>query len=283
MADTIDITAGAGTKVSTEEVTTLNGGAVSAQHVQRVVPAARTADGAAVDLGTPHDAAAAAVPPLLVGGYASTAAPADVSADADAVRLWCLRNGAQMVSLYGGTGFISDTNGVYCQGSTQHDGVDAGFPVKIGFYALAHGTTPTAVAEADRVNGVANRLGVQYVIGGSPNVVTTRLNFTGAQTDQQVGPTVGATQRLVVTQVQVTADNANTAFPAVRLGFGATNTPTTTGVVASHPGVPAGGGFSRGDGSGVLGAGADGEELRLTAAAPTGGSIDVVVTHYLVG
>lgn len=49
MADNIAITAGSGTTVSTEEVTTLNGAGVSAQHLQRVVPAFRTADGTAVD------------------------------------------------------------------------------------------------------------------------------------------------------------------------------------------------------------------------------------------
>jgi hypothetical protein len=40
-----------------------------------------------------HDAAAAGNP-LLVGGYASAAAPSDVSADGDSVRAWRLRNGA---------------------------------------------------------------------------------------------------------------------------------------------------------------------------------------------
>lgn len=50
MADNVAITAGSGTTVSTEEITTLNGGAVSAQHVQRVVPSLRTADGVAVDV-----------------------------------------------------------------------------------------------------------------------------------------------------------------------------------------------------------------------------------------
>lgn len=45
-----------------------------------------------------HDAAAAGNP-VLVGGYASAAAPADVSADADAVRAWMLRNGAQAAVL----------------------------------------------------------------------------------------------------------------------------------------------------------------------------------------
>jgi len=45
----------AGVVVSTEEVTTLNGGAVAAQHVQRFLAAFRTADGTAVDL--PGDSA----------------------------------------------------------------------------------------------------------------------------------------------------------------------------------------------------------------------------------
>ena len=55
MADNIAVTAGTGTTVSTEETTTLNGGTVSAQHVQRVASAIRTADATVVDL--PGDAA----------------------------------------------------------------------------------------------------------------------------------------------------------------------------------------------------------------------------------
>ena len=51
--------------------------------------------GGAVTGGTSHDAAAAAVKPVLLGGYASAAAPANVSADGDAVDAWFLRNGAQ--------------------------------------------------------------------------------------------------------------------------------------------------------------------------------------------
>ena len=41
-----------------------------------------------------HDAVGTSSDPVLVGGYASAAAPADVSADGDAVRAWRLRNGA---------------------------------------------------------------------------------------------------------------------------------------------------------------------------------------------
>lgn len=45
------------------------------------------------------DGAAAAVNPLLTGCYASAAAPTDVSADNDATREWCLRNGARAAVL----------------------------------------------------------------------------------------------------------------------------------------------------------------------------------------
>lgn len=45
-----------------------------------------------------HDATVSGNP-LLMGGYASAAAPTDVSADADAVRAWFLRNGAQATQL----------------------------------------------------------------------------------------------------------------------------------------------------------------------------------------
>jgi hypothetical protein len=50
-----------------------------------------------------HDAAVTANP-LLMGGYASAAAPTDVSADGDAVRAWFLRSGAQVTQpTYSGT------------------------------------------------------------------------------------------------------------------------------------------------------------------------------------
>lgn len=126
MADNVAITAGSGTTISTEEITTLNGGSVSAQHLQRVAIAIRTADGVAVDL--PGDATngqkvqiATAIPagtntiggvtgevaadaavgtkPVAVGGRASNAVPTAMSADGDAVHLWLSRLGAQIVSM----------------------------------------------------------------------------------------------------------------------------------------------------------------------------------------
>jgi hypothetical protein len=46
-----------------------------------------------------HDGVASAVNPVLVGGFASAAAPSDVSNDTDSVRAWNLRNGARAVVL----------------------------------------------------------------------------------------------------------------------------------------------------------------------------------------
>lgn len=46
-----------------------------------------------------HDGAGTGVNPILIGGYASAAAPTDVSTDGDAVRGWYLKNGAQATVL----------------------------------------------------------------------------------------------------------------------------------------------------------------------------------------
>lgn len=166
----------------------------------------------------------------------------------------------------------------------DHDGANASGnnPVMAGLEAIAHGTNPTAVAAADVTKWYANRAGIPFVIGGHPKVVCVRLNFTAAQTNVAV-VTVAAGLKIVVTGITVTLDNASTVFPSVIIGFATATTPTTTGVVLSHPGLPAGGGVSRGDGSGILGVGADDEDLRITTVGTaTGGGVDVVVSYYTI-
>jgi hypothetical protein len=58
---------------------------------------------------TAHDAAAAGVNPTLVGCYSSAAAPSDVSADTDATRSWCLRNGSLVTNLAASGTLITST------------------------------------------------------------------------------------------------------------------------------------------------------------------------------
>jgi hypothetical protein len=167
-------------------------------------------------------------------------------------------------------------------GTVAHDAVDSGNPVKVGARAVTHGANPTAVAAGDRVDQIANRAGVPFHIGGHPNILSLRLQFTAAQTNTAI-ITAAAGNKIIVTSFQVTLDNASTVFPSVRIGFGVTTTPTTTGVIGAHGGVPAGGGFGRGDGSGIIGMGADDEDLRITTVgAATGNGMEVVVTYYTI-
>jgi hypothetical protein len=162
-----------------------------------------------------------------------------------------------------------------------------------GGVAVAHGSNPDAADAADAVASLFNRHRVQFVIGGHPNSVcfTTRIPAaSGAQTDLAIGPgTVAGGLKVALTRLTITCSNANTVNVAVKVGFGATNLPADTatatgssGIVADHEGVPPGGGFTIGDGSGILGVGADGEELRFTCDSPTSGHVIVSGTYYTI-
>lgn len=113
-----------------------------------------------------------------------------------------------------------------------------------------------------------------------PAVVTLEAAYTLAQTDVAI-VSATAPDRIVVTRLTVVLDESTTVGVGFRVGLGATTTPTTTGVVSSHPGMVPGGGITIGDGSGVLAIGAAGDDLRITSEVPTSGSLRVVVSYYL--
>lgn len=180
------------------------------------------------------------------------------------------------------TPIATDTKGnTLIAGNIANDGVDAGNPVKVGMKALAHGANPSAVAAADRTNWYANRAGIPWVIGGHPNIVTLEAEYTAAQTNTAI-VTVSTGTIIVVTQIQATVDEATTVGVGLRVGFATATTPTTTGVVVTHPGMVPGSGISRGDGSGILGIGADNEDLRITSEVPTGGALRILVSYYTI-
>ncbi len=172
------------------------------------------------------------------------------------------------------------SDGASVSGDVAHDTADAGEPVKIGMKAVAHSTNPTAVTANDRTNWYANRHGIPFVLGGHMNPISLELSVTTAVTDQAIITVSGGT-KIVVTAVRARADAANIQEPQFRIGFGAASTPTTTGVVESHPGVPAGSGTGVGNGGGMLGVGADGEDLRITAENPST-EIRVIVTYFTI-
>jgi hypothetical protein len=153
----------------------------------------------------------------------------------------------------------------------------------IGVQAVAHGSDPDTADALDAVIPLANRHRIPFSIGGHPNVLTLKhTTITTAVTDAAIITVSGGT-KIVVTRITVTLDNASTVFPTLLIGFGAANTPTTTGVLVSHGGVPAGGGMNVGDGSGIIGIGGDGDDLRVTTTGnATGNGLQIVVSYYLV-
>ncbi len=164
-------------------------------------------------------------------------------------------------------------------GNVAHDGVDAGNPVKIGAKAVAFGANPTAVAAADRTDVYATVAGIPFSLGGHPNIITLEAEYAAAQTDTAI-ITAAAGTKLVVTEIEVLSSNDTTVNVDVRVGFGAATTPTTVGVVLTHPGVAPGSGVVRGSGAGIVGIGADDEDLRITSSVPTDGAIRVLVSYF---
>jgi hypothetical protein len=160
-----------------------------------------------------------------------------------------------------------------------HDDPDVAGTFGVGTRATAFGANPTAVAAADRSVWRANRHGVPFVQLGHPNVVPFSTRYTAAQTDTAL-VSVSAGSKIVVLSAGLVCDHANTVDVGFRIGFGATTTPTTTGVLVSHGGVAPGSGYERG--SAVGKAGADGEDVRLTMEVPTTGSCDALLDYYTI-
>jgi len=178
--------------------------------------------------------------------------------------------------------------GQQTHGTRAHDAADGDNPVKVGQKALAHGASPTAVAANDRTDWYANRHGIPWVIGGHPNVVSREYVATTAQTDDPI-ITIATGNKIVVTMIEATIDNAVSVDVGVRIGFGTTAVPTeptdgntVDGVVLSHAGIAAGSGIVRGNGAGIVGVGADDADLRITNEVPTGGRLRVLVSHYVI-
>lgn len=317
MADGVAITAGSGTTILTDD--TGAGGhaqvvklAISTDGSGTLIPADGT-DGLLVNLGANNDVTVSGtvtanlaagtnnigdvdVLSVVPGTGASNLGKAEDAAHSDGdvgvMMLGVVNNTPSAVTGDYATLSIATNGGVMVGGCTAHDAVDAGSPVKIGAKAIAHGTNPTAVAAADRTDLYANRHGVLFTIGGHPNIITRTVHIAdadGAQTNASIVGTINTGTKVAVTSIAVTLDSATTATGgvAVKIGFGATTIPadSTTGadgVLLDHPGIAAGSGMVLGNGSGILGIGGDGEELRLTCEDPTGGNLAVTFSYYTI-
>ena len=137
-----------------------------------------------------HDAVGTSINPLLVGGYASAAAPADVSADGDAVRAWRLRNGAAAVVLTAAGNLMTAGAGA----------VGAGTPrvtLASNDPAVAALSAPTSVARLLSAAGSTNATNVKNgagrvftVIGNNAAAAARYLKLYNKATSPTVGTDV---------------------------------------------------------------------------------------------
>lgn len=187
------------------------------------------------------------------------------------------------------TGGTAGTLGV--GGAVAHDTAGTSNPVVRGVEAIAYGADPT-VATAGRVTKTyGNRDGIPFVHGGHPNAITREVQVNdadGAQTGQTID-TVAAGNKIVVTHVSACADEANTAGVNVRVAFSTSTTlPTASttgvsGVLLRHPGLlPGACTPAVGDGIGIVGIGADDEDLRYTVEDPVGGAVTIIAKYFKI-
>jgi hypothetical protein len=171
-----------------------------------------------------------------------------------------------------------------------HDAVDSGSSIAVGYRTIAHGTNPTAVAAADRTVAYANRAGIPFVIGGHPNSITREAEIEdgdGAQTGALIVD-ISAGTKIVVTRLSISCGESTDAATSIAVAFDTDATfPArshngTAGYLIGFNGIPAGGGITIGDGSGIIGVGTDGQDLRYTSEDPTGGSCSISVTYYTI-
>lgn len=165
-----------------------------------------------------HDAVGTGQNPALVGGYASAAAPTDVSADGDSVRAWYLRNGAQATVLTAAGALVGGdaANGLDVD-VTRLPALVAGTALigKVGIDQTTAGTT-NAVSLA--------QIGATTVLGGNGASGAGALRVTIANDSTGILATVG-TVTTVSTLTSITnwgniVDNAGFTDGTTRLSMG---------------------------------------------------------------
>jgi hypothetical protein len=154
---------------------------------------------------------------------------------------------------------------------------------------VAHGTNPTGITANARVLAIANRAGIPFTMAGHPNLITktfTVADSDDAETDVAITGAIGAGTKVIVTYIKAKTSPANSGNTTLRVGFGTANTPAaalagTTGLLLDAT-YGAFQGETVGTGSGIVGIGADGEELRFTCSDPAGGHLYLTVCYYTV-
>lgn len=156
--------------------------------------------------------------------------------------------------------------------------------------AVAHGSSPAAVAVGDTASWHANRHGIPFVVGGHPDVVTrmgVQEDDDGIQTSTSI-LNVTSLFKAVITRMSVFASPTNTANVSFLIGFGLFSEPIIPpptgrdGFILAHPDLAPGSGVITGDGSGIIGMGGNDHNLFYSSSDTTGGEIYIVFSYYML-
>lgn len=248
MADNIDITPGTGKTVATDDCgagghTQIVKLAISTDGSATYIPA--TVNGMSVQGQVAHDAAQAGNP-VSLAARASAAAPADVSADNDAVNIWALRNGSLVVNLAAAGALIPGdaTNGLKVQpsGNVAHDAADSGNPIKIGAKAETSPAGVTLVADGDRTDVYADADGIIMTKPYTSNADLISEAFSTTVATETASTNFGATAscRNHITCIHAFNTSATPVYVELRDGAGGTvfyrfSVPAAGGVVIPFP------------------------------------------------
>lgn len=150
-----------------------------------VVGAETTVSGAlAVAAQTLHDGAdPSAEGPVKIGGYAKDAAPSDVSADADRVNAWFLRNGAQATVVTAAGALVGGdaTNGLDVDVTRVTGTVTTSEVPATSGGTAAYSALSTAAVLTAQIKGSAGQVyGLQCFNYGAAEVFIRLYNQTGA-------------------------------------------------------------------------------------------------------
>ncbi len=153
-----------------------------------------------------HDATATSVNPVLTGGYSSAAAPADVTADGEAVRGWFLRNGAQaMQPTYSGV-LASTGNGASGTGVLRVTMADNSTGILAGVTTVTTVSTVTSLTGGGVASG-ASDTGNPVKVGGRYNSSAPTLT-NGQRGDLQLD--ASANLKVAIASGGATAGTAGT-------------------------------------------------------------------------
>lgn len=180
-----------------------------------------------------------------------------------------------------GSVFLAGGTAMIVIGNVAEDAANSGNPVLIGFEEIDFGSSPTSVGVADRVNGYATSQGQQWGLSGHPAMLFMRTNVSTSVTSA-LWITVNSGQRWITTAASVLASGANTGNTSVIIGYGSNTLSATSSIILAHPGVPAGGGASEGNGGATVGRGIDGEDIRFSTGNPGPGSIDLLIKGFYI-